>query len=73
MKTIDQRDITITRELAYDIIKYAEYYAPPFRSWLDSFIVKNFPESEIDTKEKFEELLTKLSNEQIEKILLRME
>ncbi len=73
MKTIDERDITISRELAYAVIKYGERYSPYFQKLLEKYIKNEFPEIEDYGNEKFDEILITMSDLQIESILLKME
>ncbi len=70
-------DITITRELAYDIILFAyrvNNYSNPFRWVIDKFLSDYFPEADISTDADIKDLvLPRITNEQLETLLLKIQ
>ena len=69
----DERDFIMTRELAYQVIKYADKNIPLFNTKVSKFLIDEFPETDIETDDIFDEVIRKMSDAQIEKLFFKME
>lgn len=69
----DERDFIMTRELAYQIIKYADNKISTFNIKVTSFLASEFPGIEIETDDDFDRALRKMNDGQIERLLLKLE
>lgn len=69
-------DITITGDLAYQIILYAyrvNNYSNPVRWVMDKFLKDYFPDADIGTDEDIKDMvLQNVTNEQLENLLLKI-
>lgn len=73
-KEVDERDFTIMRELAYDVIKYADRKISSYSDMVSRYIKDKFPEEDIETYYEFDWLLrNKMSDGDIETLLSKME